>query len=137
MTDLDRATTSPGMAARSRSRLLLAVLAVAVIAIVLGGYWFLTQGPGTQFTSPAGSTVADFKGSGDQTTGTFTVREGWRIDWQHDSAFAFAIRGDRDFGKVIDEQGSGSGVTSPVGAGSFHLEITADGPWEIKVIQGD
>jgi len=115
----------------------LGVLGLAVIAILVGGYWFLTQGPGTQFTSPAGSTVADFKGSGDQSTATFTVREGWRIDWQHDSAFAFAIRGDRDFGKVIDEQGSGSGVTSPVGAGSFHLEITADGPWEIKVIQGD
>jgi hypothetical protein len=130
----------PGAAPTTRGRLStgwLLVAAVAVIAIAAGGYWYLTSGPGVRLTSAPGSTVADFKGNGNQTTGTFQVREGWRIDWQHDSTFEFAIRGDRDFGAVINEQGSGSGVTSPVGGGTFNLVVTASGPWEIKVIQGD
>ena len=122
---------------RRRPAALIFVLATVVIVILAGAYWFFMSGPGLRISSPPGSTVADFKGGGNQTTGTFLVREGWSIDWQHDSVFSFAIRGDRDFGTVIDEKGSGSGVTSPVGGGTFHLDVTANGPWEIRIIQGD
>jgi len=113
--------------------------AVAIaLLLILGGYWVFTQGPGRQLLSPQGSTVASFSGATDQTTGSFQVREGWAIHWDSTGQkFAFAIRGDRDFGTVINITEPGSGVTSPTGAGSFHLEVTAQGSWTISITQGD
>jgi hypothetical protein len=114
------------------------VLVIAVLVTFVGVYWFFTQGPGLQIVSPAGSTVAAFGGEGNQTTATFKVREGWGIQWESQGTqFAFAIQGDRDFGKVIDINEPGTGVTSPTGAGSFHLEVTANGPWTISITQGN
>jgi hypothetical protein len=125
--------------ARRRPSWAKAVL-VAVLAVVLliGGYWLFTQGPGRQLLSPAGSTVAEFSGDSNQTTGSFQVREGWAINWESTGQqFAFAIRGDRDFGTVINIDEPGSGVTSPTGAGTFHLDVTAAGPWAISITQGE
>ena len=117
---------------------MLLVGAIVVIVAVLAAYWFVTQGPGQQLLSPRGSTVAEFSGDGDQTTSPFQVREGWAIHWDSTAAhFAFAIRGDRDFGTIIDIDEPGSGVTSPTGSGSYNLEITADGPWSIRITQGE
>jgi hypothetical protein len=113
--------------------------AVAIaILLILGGFWLFTQGPGRQLLSPQGSTVASFSGESDQTTGSFQVREGWAIHWgSTGQKFAFAIRGDRDFGTVINITEPGRGVTSPTGAGSFHLDVTAQGAWTISITQGD
>jgi hypothetical protein len=114
------------------------ILVIIVLVSFAGVYLFFTQGPGTQFLSPAGSTVAAYSGDGDQTTLAFKVREGWAIQWESKGdQFAFAIQGDRDFGKVIDINEPGNGVTSPTGAGSFHLEVTATGPWTISITQGN
>ena len=114
------------------------VLVIAVLVSFVGVYWFFTQGPGVQLISPAGSTVAAYSGDGDQTTPAFKVRDGWGIQWESTGEhFAFAIKGDRDFGKVIDISEPGSGVTSPTGAGSFRLEVTAKGPWTISITQGN
>lgn len=111
------------------------LLLVALFAV---GYWFVALGPGRQLVSPAGSNVAEFSGDGDQTTDSFTVREGWAIEWQSSGErFAYAIRGDRDFGTVIDIDAPGNGVTSPTGSGTFFLDVTAEGPWSITVRQGD
>jgi hypothetical protein len=121
-----------------RHRVALLVGAIVVVAAVLGAYWFVTQGPGQQILSSAGSTVATFSGDSNQTTSSFTVREGWDINWESTgTAFAFAIKGDRDFGTVINLTEPGSGITSPTGAGSYYLEVTATGPWTIEITQGD
>jgi hypothetical protein len=45
------------------------------------------------------------------------------------------VTGDMKIGKVIDQQGPASGVTSvPVG-GTFRIEVKATGPWSITVLQ--
>ena len=127
-----------GATGRPRRRVV-RVLGVAIaLILIVGGYWVFTQGPGRQLLSPAGSTIASFSGAADQTTGSFQVRDGWAVHWDSTGQkFSFAIRGDRDFGKVIDINEPGSGVTSPTGAGTFHLEVTAEGDWTISITQGD
>ena len=136
MTDTGDASGGETPPARRRARV---ILIGVIVAIVLGsGYWLLTQGPGTRLTSPAGSEVTEFSGTGDEVTDTFQVREGWEIHWQNSGdRFAFAITGDRDFGTVIDQQEPGSGITSPVGGGTYRLEITAEGEWTVEVRQGE
>ena len=115
-----------------------AIAAVLVVVLLLGLYWFMTDGPGARWLSPPGSTVAQFEGSANAITDSFRVRAGWSIHWDSSSeSFALAIGGDRQFGTVITLDEPGSGVTSPTGAGTFHLEITALGPWQIRVAQGD
>lgn len=122
---------------RSSGRPLIIAL-VGLLVLAAGGYWLLTQGPGQQLLSPAGSTVVEFSGDSDQTTSSFDVREGWAIHWESTGeAFAFAIDGDRDFGTVIDVDEPGNGVTSPTGSGTYNLEITADGPWTVRITQGE
>ena len=111
---------------------------VVLLVVAIAGYWFFTQGPGQQLLSPPGSTVAEFEGDADEVTSSFDVREGWAIHWESSGdAFSFAINGDRDFGTVIDIDEPGNGITSPTGSGTYHLEITADGPWTVTITQGD
>jgi hypothetical protein len=113
-------------------------VAIAAALLVIAAVWVFTQGPGVRWLSPPGSTVVEVTGSGDQTTESFHVRQGWRIRW--DSAgerFALSIRGERDLGTVIDNTEPAGGVTSPAGAGTFHLEIVADGSWSVRIEQGE
>lgn len=121
---------------RARSRVRVFVV-IGGLLLVAGGYWFLTEGPGQRILSPPGSSVAEFEGPGAMTTSSFKVREGWQIHWDSQSEnFTLAIRGDRDFGTVIELTEPTSGITAPVGAGSFHLEVSAEGDWSITVLQG-
>lgn len=93
-----------------------------------------TAGPPTD--PPPPTTILEIEGTGDEVSEPFEVVEGWQIVWQTDgTAFAFAIRGDQDVGQVVRQSGPSSGVTSIVPVGSFYLEITATGPWSIKVVQ--
>lgn len=134
----DQSQRNPGQNGARRTTTAAAAAVVGLIVLAAIGYWFLTLGPGQTLVSPAGSTVAEFSGEGDQTTDEFEVREGWAIHWENSGeSFSFAITGDRDFGTVIDQSEPGSGVTSPVGAGAYRLEIAAEGPWAIRIVQGD
>jgi hypothetical protein len=109
-----------------------------IVAVVIGAYWFLTQGPGQRIVSPPGSDIAQFSGDGDQTTSSFTVRGQWQVHWENQGdSFSFAIAGDRDLGTIIQQTEPGSGVTNVVAAGTFHLEVNANGPWIAKVTQGE
>jgi hypothetical protein len=120
--------------ARDRRPLLIVVGAV----VLLASAWFFLLGPGARILSPKGSAVAEFDGSGDLTTQSFTVREGWEIHWTSESEqFTLAIRGDRNLGTVVDGAGAGLGVTSPPVGGTFYLELTAGGSWSVTVVQGD
>jgi hypothetical protein len=115
-----------------------AVVAVAVGLVVVLALWYVAAGPGSSRGGPAGSVVVAADGDADLTTEPFEVRRGWSISWETEGPhFEFAIRGDTDIGTVINEDGPANGITSPVPAGSFRLEITADGPWRIEVRQGD
>jgi hypothetical protein len=117
----------------------LIIISALVIVLVAGGaYWFVTQGPGQRIVSPPGSDIAQFNGDGDQTTGTFTVRGQWQVHWENQGeTFAFAITGDEDLGTIIDQSEPGSGVTNVVAPGTFRLEVTANGPWNLRITQGE
>jgi hypothetical protein len=115
-------------------RLVIGVLLLAVVG--LSSYYLLTRG--TASNAPARTDVASFSGDGDQVTESFSVTEPWQIHWETEGeAFTFAISGDRDYGVVIEQAGPGSGVTSPVGSGTFHIEVTAEGPWRVQIFQGE
>jgi hypothetical protein len=113
----------------------LAISAAVLIAVILGAYIVLSaRQPALDEANR--EEIAEFSGEGDQITGSFTVGEGWQIHWQNDGQhFEFAIKGDFDFGTVIDQDAPGSGITSPVPTGTFHLEVTAEGPWSVLILQ--
>lgn len=96
---------------------------------------YLSGGRSAPAVSPIRS-VTEFNGTADETTDAFQVHEGWQLHWETTGeAFAFAITGDRNFGTVVRQEGPGSGITSPIGAGIFRLEIKAKGPWSVRIIQ--
>lgn len=143
-----------------RRLVLVPVLALAAV-IGLGVGWWLgtmpttTQGtattagpasseglpslsPSTANTEPPPSAlILDISASGDSLSVPFKVRSGWQIVWGTDGeSFAFTVRGDHDMGTVVEETGSSSGATSIPYSGTFYIEVTARGPWSIKVLQG-
>jgi hypothetical protein len=119
-------------------RLTLLAVGIAAGVLLLGvTLSFFTSGPGWSIASPRGSTVVQYSGDGDHVTSAFRVREDWRIEWQTSGPlFAMSITGDQDLGTVVTANGPDSGLTAPPIAGVFKLEITANGPWTAKVLQG-
>jgi hypothetical protein len=88
--------------------------------------------------APALGTILELSGTGDMQSESFTVVSGWQIVWQTDGGgFAIAVRGDQDLGTIVNQEGPASGATSLPSAGTFHLEVTAKGPWSLKVLQGE
>lgn len=132
----------PGATNARRSRrgvVLIAVLAVVVVAAIAA----LIVSQRDDSHSPASPTrgappaerVAKLSGTGDQTTKSFQVKKGWEIRWATTgTTFKFAITGDRDFGTVVDHQGAGGGSTYPIGSGTFRLQVSADGPWTVRIV---
>ena len=98
--------------------------------------------PTSTISSSAGpavsaSPILKLEGTGNQRSETFDVLVGWQIQWQTDGDhIVVAVTGDQDLGDVVDFPGPASGVVSPPAGGAFRLEITADGPWSVTVIQG-
>ena len=128
--------STSGQIARDRRPLVLVVVVIAVALLVAG--WYFSLGPGTRILSPEGSTIASFSGSGDQATASFTARAGWKIDWSTSGGgFSLEIVADRSFGTVIDEEEPGEGLSTVTSGGTFHLEISAGGPWTVTIIQGE
>lgn len=113
-------------------------LAVAALVLFASGFGlFYLFGRGSDEPPPR-TDVAEFSGDSNETTGSFSVEEPWQIHWETDGeSFSYAIEGDRDYGTVIEQEGPGSGVTSPVGSGTFRLVITADGPWTVQIFQNE
>ena len=124
--------------ARNRPPWQIAAGVAGVILLVLGGYWFMAEGPGARIISPPESVVAEFTGTGDDVTESFDVRRGWRMDWSTTGdAMTIAIRGDQNMGTVVTTDEPASGTTDPPAGGVFHLEVGAEGDWTVTILQGD
>ena len=121
----------------SRWRLLWSVGAVVIaLAVAVGGWWAFF-GPGRPGGDP-GSTVVEMSGDANKVSREFYARRGWSIEWENTGTyFSFTIHGDVEFGQVITQNGPGNGITSPVPTGNFLIEVVAQGPWSLRVIQGD
>ena len=82
--------------------------------------------------------LLEFSGTDHEVSEPFEVVPGWQIQWQTDGAsLAIAVTGDQNLGIIVDESGPASGVTSLAPAGTFRLDIAANGPWSITIIQGE
>ena len=85
----------------------------------------------------SGPPVLQLKGTGNKRSAQFDVLVGWQVQWSTEADHIVVVAsGDKDLGMVVDEDGPASGVTSPPQGGTFRLQVTADGPWSITVIQG-
>ena len=88
--------------------------------------------------APPLGTILELSGTGDKQSESFIVVSGWQIVWQTEGGgFEIAVRGDQDLGRIVNQAGPASGATSLPSAGTFHLEVTAKGPWSLKVLQGE
>ena len=98
--------------------------------------------PTSTISSSAGLAVSappvlELEGTGNERSETFDVLVGWQIQWQTEADhIVIAVTGDQDLGDVVDFPGPASGVVTPPAGGTYRLEITADGPWSVTVIQG-
>ena len=98
--------------------------------------------PTATISSSAGPAVSaapvlELEGTGNERSETFDVLVGWQIQWQTEADhIVVTVIGDQDLGAQVDFPGPASGVVSPPAGGTYRLEITADGPWSVKVIQG-
>lgn len=88
---------------------------------------------------PEEAVVAEFEGDGDDVTEAFDVEEGWEIRWES-QAESFTIElytaDDVSQGVVVEHEGEGGGSTFPAAGGRHYLDITAEGSWSIRVIEG-
>ena len=99
---------------------------------------FISPSPSSATPAPPGATILEMSGAGDMKGQSFAVTPGWQIVWQtQGQRFEFAVRGDQDLGRIVKQAGPASGATSLPTAGTFHVEVTATGPWSLKVLQGE
>jgi hypothetical protein len=101
-----------------------------------------SSSPTATISSSAGPAISaapvlELKATGNKRSAQFDVLVGWQIQWETQSDhIVVELTRAKPLGKVIDEDGPASGVTSPPQGGTFRLQVTADGPWSITVIQG-
>ena len=131
-------TTAPERPRRTNTIIIVIVLLCAA-ALVTGFVLLRSPGGPTENGETKRTVVAKFAGDGNEVTDRFDVDEGWQIHWETEGkGFRFSIDGEKfDYGTVIKEKRAGSGVTSPVGAGTFRLNVKAKGPWSVQIIQGE
>jgi hypothetical protein len=120
-----------------RRRLIFALSAVLVLAFVAGFAWFFLVGPGRP-GGPSFGVIVEMSGDGNKVGPRFFARRGWEIDWENTGPyFSYTIHGEVEFGQVITQNEPGNGITNPVPTGNFFIEVVAQGPWTIQVIQGE
>jgi cytoskeletal protein RodZ len=95
--------------------------------------------PSTEAPAPQPQQVIlTLEGDSHDVSDSFEVKPGWQIQWQIEgTSIAVAVTGEQNLGVLIDEEGPASGVTGIAQGGVFRLEIAANGPWSIRVIDGE
>jgi PAN domain len=82
--------------------------------------------------------IAEYSGTGMQTTRPFTVDGPWEVQWSSDEFIQiFLSKADKEehFPNIIANQiESGSGSSYQPQGGSYYLKISAMGKWHIKVV---
>lgn len=82
-----------------------------------------------------GAVVAQFHGHGNRTTDAFVVQDGWEIRWETSGKrFQVVVTGADDVGTVVDQHDRGGGSTYPAGAGTFRVEVAAQGSWTMTIL---
>jgi hypothetical protein len=140
--DHDLKTKAAPAGSTRRSWLVPVIVGVLILAVAVAAFALLTaddetSAPAPAPQAPAGSdVVTEFDGDGDGETGMFEVEEGWEIRWETTGErLEIAVTGDEDIGTVLRfDDGPGGGTTRPIGSGSLRLEMTADGPWSVLII---
>lgn len=84
--------------------------------------------------------VAEFSGSGIQSTRPFTVKGPWEVQWSSEGSFLAIMLKKPDepdgFPKIIaNQQGSGPGSSYQPQGGTYYFETNAIGGWHIKVVE--
>ena len=80
--------------------------------------------------------LLDISGDGDAVSEEFSVSRGWRIQWQIDGpSIVLTLRDADGTTKILEQPGPAVGVTQPIPSGTFTLEINAEGPWTLRVVQ--
>lgn len=121
-----------GGSARTRLAAVVGTLVVAAVVGIIAASLSVRRG------GEPGSTILEMSGRANETSEAFFARQGWSIQWENTGQyFSYTIHGDVEFGQVITQNGPGNGITSPVPTGTFFIEVVAQGPWSIKVTQGD
>ena len=131
---VERRRWRPSAGGRARTWLvaILVLLAAAALGVILA------ISTATKRGGDSGSLGLEMSGSGNETSETFFARQGWSIDWENTGQyFSYTIRGDVEFGQVVTQNGPGNGSTSPVPTGNFFIEVVAQGPWSMRVVQGE
>jgi hypothetical protein len=127
-----RPSSSPGAIPRSWLIAILVVVAAAALGVILAIAMAPPRG------GPSGSTILEMSGNGNKTSDPFYARPGWSVNWENSGKyFSYTIHGDVEFGQVVTQNGPGNGITSPVPTGNFFIEVVAQGPWSLRVIQGE
>jgi hypothetical protein len=82
--------------------------------------------------------ILSLEGDSHDVSDSFEVKSGWQIQWQIEgTSIAVAVTGEQNLGVLIDQEGPASGVTGIAQGGVFRLEIAANGPWSITVVDGE
>jgi hypothetical protein len=81
---------------------------------------------------PSGSLIAEFTGSGPQTTTVFAASGPWRIQWEGPDVFIFIKKASGFL--VHGDGGAGTGTYRVAASGRFYLDILARGRWTIRVL---
>jgi hypothetical protein len=87
-------------------------------------------------TQQSAASPLSFSGSGDDQTDAFDVAANWELRWEADDAFQaelFNAEGESR-GVIIETDEAGDGATFISEAGEFTLEVSADGDWNIEVL---
>ncbi len=81
--------------------------------------------------------IVEYAGDGQKLTPPFSISGPWEVHWQSDGN-QFQIFLSDSLGNfiqlLVDQQGGGSGVSPIPQAGTYTLNISADGPWSLAIV---
>ncbi len=129
----------------------LGVVALVVVAASVGlpgcssdGSEATPDGSATTAATPSTNSeakvgpVAEFSGSGDETTETFRAAANWELRWRVAEGGPFAIelltKDGESRGRIVDGGDNMEGTTFVSDEGEFKLNVSAGGDWSVQLL---